>query len=446
MQSTFTTFIEEKKLIGPDDKVLLAVSGGVDSVLMCRLFSESKYPFAIAHCNFGLRGKESDGDEKFVRELAAELNVPFYVRKFETREEATKNHWSIQMAARELRYNWFAELCKEHRFQKIATAHHATDNAETMLMNLLRGTGPEGLRGISIINGNIIRPMMCFTKSQIEAYVNEQGFDYREDSSNLSEKYVRNKIRQRILPVIHEINPSFEKAILHTSEIMGATWNLLMEQVSLFRKTCIEEKRKGHFAVDISKMISYPQYQFLLYYILNEVGVGGELYKDILASQHSESGRMFYTSTHTILRDRDFLMVEPKPQDADGFYYEIEDLGTHEFHNGSLKIEKLKRSEVRMGDTQNIALLDTVSVVFPLILRNRQEGDSFTPLGMTGSKLLSDFFIDQKIPLTQKSKIPILLCEGKIIWVMGHRISHACKIDPKTEWVYRMKWEENKTG
>lgn len=436
----FNALSEVKRKQSEGSVWLLAVSGGIDSMVLLHLMVGAGFSVEVAHVNFKLRGKESDDDERFVVQHAEQMGIPCHIRHMETLEFAAQHRISTQMAARELRYAFFDELLQSGKYAGLATAHHATDNAETMLINLLRGKGLEGLSGIPAEKPMLWRPLIHFTRSQIEEYALDQKIAYREDSSNYSDKYIRNKIRHHVLPVFKEINPAFEQRFLNTSEILRDAVSVLQTQAQLLLKASIDSLEGVDIRLKINEIISFPQYPVILYYLLNRYGVNSAVYDDILLALDKTPGGIFYTHTHKIVRDRDHLVITPLEEVDRGFEFELSGPGHFETGIGLFRVEKLSREQVRMTDSKMVALLDADLCQFPIQVRNWETGDAFSPLGMTGTKLLSDFFTDEKVDATQRNKVPILISEGQIIWVGGMRISHQHKISGKTQTVFRITW------
>lgn len=440
MLDRLVAFIKQHQLLENRKRILLAVSGGVDSMVMLHLFSQLEVEIAVAHVNFSLRGKESDADQLLVEQCANNLGVHFYTKNVETKAYAKEHKLSTQLAAREIRYQWFFDLLKTENIDVLATAHHATDQTETVLINLIRGSGIEGLKGIPLNQPKIIRPLLGFSRDEIENYAMDNSIAYREDQSNLSDKYVRNKIRHHVLPVFEEINPSYHKNILQTTEILGGISKVLQSEVDKLVEIYLKAHSSSYFVLNCKDLMGYPHYDVLLYYLLNKFGVNRFVYHDILKAMDKESGLTFETPEFTITKDRDTLIIEKLDEDNKGFEFELSGFGTFDTEMGTFKVEKIPKENMRMTDAKTVALLDEKNCVFPLIVRNKKTGDSFVPLGMQGAKLLSDFFIDEKVPIPQKNKIPIVWSNNQIIWVAGKRISHLHKIGATTEYVLRIIW------
>jgi len=435
MLKEFEQYIQQNELCAKTDEILLAVSGGADSVALLHLFHKAGYSIALAHCNFNLRGKESDGDEDFVRALAAKYSIESHFISFDTDKHAKENKQSIEMAARELRYNWFNDLCKEHTYTKIATGHHLNDSIETFFINLTRGTGIIGITGIKPVNDELIRPMLFSTRTQIEEYIKSENIDFRTDSSNESDKYVRNIVRNQIIPAFKKINPSFESTMASNLEHFTQAASIFNEQVNITKHEILLEEG-GQIKISISKLLSQAQPETILHEIISEFGFSDDTLKKILQALEGDSGRTFYSATHQLLVDREFVLIEK--QKEEGRIYQISNI--EGFSNLPIKVvvKEYIRTEFELQKDDSIASLDANKLVFPLILRLWSIGDSFYPLGMSSKKKLSDFFIDQKIDRFQKDKTWILESEGKIVWVVGLRIDNRYKVRKYTEQILQI--------
>jgi len=440
MLKSLTTYIQKEKLFSSSEKILLTVSGGMDSALMCELFHKAKLKFGIAHCNFQLRRKESDEDALFVEALAEKHNVPFHSIKFKTTAFAKKNKLSIQVAARELRYQWFEEIRNQYNYNYIATAHHLDDSIETFFINLIRGTGIAGLHGILPKQGNIIRPLLFTTKKEIEAYTKKHKLNYREDSSNASDKYVRNKIRHHILPVLKELNTSFESSINKSIQHL--------REVELIYKNDVESKRikivkqeSNNFFISIPALKKLKPFPTYLYEFLKPFNFNASTVEEISTALDGESGKQFFSTTHRLIKDRKLLIVESLElgiKSKNGSKFQIKK--NQKNFNGN-RLELHFNSEPRTINyklkTQNsLAVLDFDTLNFPLEIRKWQIGDTFYPLGMKGKKKLSDFFIDKKLSIAQKENTWLLTSAGNIAWVIGQRIDDRFKITDKTRKIY----------
>ncbi|WP_166386722.1 tRNA lysidine(34) synthetase TilS [Polaribacter sp. 11A2H] len=399
-----------------DKKLLIAISGGVDSVVLTHLLSTLKFDISLAHCNFNLRPIECDIDEEFVKALGKKLNTEVFTIHFNTTQFAKENKQSTQIAARNLRYDWFNELIEKHQFDYILTAHHADDNLETFLINLTRGAGLDGLTGIPEINGNIVRPLLKFSREEILTFVKENNISWREDKSNASTKYIRNKIRHQILPVLKEINPSlletFEKTTAHLKESQQIIEDRINE---ISAETIATENNISK--IDISKIEKLSNPKAYLYQLLKDYNFTE--WNDVADLLSAQSGKQVISKTHTLLKDRNFLILTKKGLSAVETIFEI-DKDTVEITNPiHLKIEEVQEKSTENKQT---IYIDKQNLQFPLTLRKWQDGDFFYPSGMTGKKKLSKYFKDEKFSLLQKQNT-WLLCnnDNAIIWIVGYR-------------------------
>lgn len=432
-QKQLLEFIKSNALFNPSDKILLAVSGGKDSVAMAHLFFSLDFKFAIAHCNFNLRGKESKRDEDFVKSLAAKFKAPFHTTSCETQKFAEENKISIQMAARDLRYVYFDEIRTQFNYQKIAIAQHQNDAIETVLLNLIRGTGIAGLHGIKAQRESIIRPMLCFNSDDIANIVKENNLAFVEDSSNASNKYIRNKIRLDIIPEMKKINPSFvqtfTKNLYHFNELEQFL-NLEVEKL----KSNILVKTDAGFEIKIIDIQNLKPQNLLLFEILKSFNFNETIIKDIIEALNGISGKQFFSKTHSLIIDRENILIH-KITENNVAELTISE-GDNQFQFAGLDFKKtiLKTFPSSFKIDSNTIYIDADLLIYPLTLRFWKNGDSFKPFGMNGIKKLSDFFINQKINIQQKINIPILINgDGKIIWVCGLRSDDRFKVKPKTK-------------
>ena len=433
---TFLDYIRHQQLFTEDDKILLAVSGGKDSVLMTQLFAQSKYSFGIAHCNFQLRGDESEKDAVFVEKLAKELNVPFFKINFDTKEFATKEKISIQMSARDLRYDWLEKIRVAENYSFVAVAHHQTDSVETVLLNLVRGTGIAGLHGILPKRDHIVRPLLALTGEEVTQMIEEQGIAFREDESNKESKYARNRVRLEVLPAFKEINPTLEKTFSIASQRFLALEMFLNQQVATIRVKLFLEKEKGVFFVDISTLKAEGLDSFILYEIFRPFGFSEPILKDLLENlEQPESGKIFYSETHQLLINRHELIVreiQDKVEQA-VFIPELPTVFSWYGKSYSLILKDLAIDKVDFRKTMTV-VLDADKVIFPLEVRVWRAGDFFKPLGLNGTKKISDFLINQKIALDEKNRIPLLINSNQdILSVCVLRIDDRYKITAETK-------------
>lgn len=436
MLKAFTTYIENEQLFSKTDKILLAVSGGIDSVVICELFHKAGLKFGIAHCNFQLRKEDSNSDEEFVEALASKYNVRYHSAAFKTSSYAKKNKLSIQLAARQLRYHWFEEIRSEYKYNYIATAHHQDDSIETFFINLVRGTGISGLHGILPKQRKVIRPLLFTNKEEILLFAKKNKLNFREDSSNASDKYTRNKIRHHITPVLKELNPDFENTMANNIHRLKE-----MEQVY---KNGIESKRseivkigKDAITMSIQNLQKLSPLKSYLYEFLNPYHFNANTVEEIIQSLNKESGKQFFSSTHRLIKDRKSLLItgiEAKPGNKIKVPQEQESIEASDI---KLYFKTLKKTEnIKFKASNTIANIDFDKLSFPLEIRKWKQGDTFYPLGMKGKKKLSDFFIDKKLSIHQKENTWLLTSAGKIVWVIGLRIDDRFKITDTTRKIY----------
>ncbi len=433
-------FIEKHKLCAREDRILLTVSGGIDSMVMSDLMIRLGYKTAIAHCNFSLRGKESDGDETFVRSWAAKNDLPFYYTRFNTTTYAEERGISIQMAARDLRYQWFHSLQKEEGFDFIALGHNKNDLVETLLINLTRGTGIRGLTGIKPCNGEIIRPILFATREAIQNYAEHYGIKWREDSSNQTTKYTRNKIRHIIIPAFEEINPDFIQGIADTADRLSGIEEIFSHYMEeTHNKFLIQERNRQ--IIPIEKLQKTGAREAILYELLRPLGFSPGIIREILTTLNSTPGKQFFSPSHRLIKDRKHLIITPLPiEDASKRYY-IEMGQSRIAKPVEIHLKNYSRtSSFHIPSSRNIAILDREKITWPLILRRWQQGDFFMPLGMQDIKKLSDFFIDQKLSLDEKENTWLLTEGEQIVWILGMRIDDRYKVTDKTREILQIEW------
>lgn len=443
MQEKFLAYINEKELLQPGDRVLLALSGGLDSVVMAHLFKHSPYPFALAHVNFGLRGEASEEDARFAGRLAHTLQVPFYTKRLAAAEKAEAEGISIQMAARDLRYQWFEELCQQENFAAVATAHHLNDLAETLLLNLSRGTGLAGLKGFLPKRDRIIRPLLFARRQELETYARQQELSWREDSSNQSLKYRRNKIRHLVIPPLKELNPQLEHTLQDVSNRLGAAERLLAAMVEKLRRK-VQQQEEGHVVLAYPPILKKQEPQYLLTELLQPFGFrwqdAGQLLAGLQKATGTLSGKEYRSATHRLVVDRQRLVITALcsatllPPTLLTEEAQALRMGPWQFTT-----RRLPAAGYRFSADPGIAALDADSLQFPLLLRPVQAGDRFQPLGMQGKKKLSDFMIDQKIAVNLKDEVLVLVSAGEIVWVAGHRIDERFKIRKQTQEIFEIR-------
>ncbi|MBI5541047.1 MAG: tRNA lysidine(34) synthetase TilS [Bacteroidia bacterium] len=439
MKEQFLQFVTKKNLFNSNDKILVAVSGGIDSCVLIYLLHELNFKCVIAHCNFSLRDAESDKDENLVRQLANNYYYEFETKKFETLIFAEEKGISIQMAARELRYNYFEELRKKHNCKVIATAHHADDNVETLFINLLRGTGLKGLSGIPVKTEKIVRPLLFATRAEIDSFARENNIKWREDASNQSVKYMRNKIRHNLLPLIEDIKPGFSKLITRNIEHFSETEILLKELL----KEKIEKtvsKTEDKTLINISELLNSESGKTILYEIIAPYGFNPKQISKIWSTMDGEAGKVFYSKNFCLNKDRDKIIISPIHKNNILRKYYIDEIQDWISEPIEISISHFEwECNKEISKDKSIIMLDAEKIEFPLIIRRWAHGDFFKPFGMDGFKKLSDFFIDNKISKTDKDNIWILESANKIVWVIGLRLDDRFKISEKTKSVIKLQ-------
>ena len=402
-------FLEGKKL-------LIAISGGLDSVVLAQLFHSLNFDISFAHCNFNLRNLESDKDEAFVKNLGKKFGIETFTTSFNTDEFAVKNKISTQIAARELRYHWFQELVIQHSFDFVLTAHHADDNLETFLINLSRGTGLEGFTGIPMINKNILRPLLIFSRDEIEQFAKENAIEWREDQSNASTKYVRNKIRHQIIPILKEINPTILNSFQKTIDNLKGSQQIINDTIAQIKKKVILVDKGGVIKLVISELLKLPNHKAYLFELLKPYNFTA--WNDVESLLSAQSGKQIFSKTHRLLKDRSFLLLtelSSKRKVAEILITK----GTKEILEPiHLTFESAPKTE---SLDKNTIFLDSEKLTFPLTLRKWQKGDFFYPIGMQGKKKLSKFFKDEKYSLIDKECTWLLCSKNQIIWIVGKR-------------------------
>lgn len=441
MRDTVRAYIEKYQLLEESCPVLVGLSGGADSIALLTLLVKLGYSCIAAHCNFHLRGEESMRDERFAEEYAKTLQVPFLKTDFDTEQYAAANHLSIEMAARELRYNWFEEKRSETGAQAIAVAHHRDDSVETVLMNLVRGTGIRGMSGIRPKNGYVVRPLLCVTRKEITAWLDARNISYVTDSTNLSDAYTRNFIRLRVLPLLEEINPSVRTAIARTADHLSAAEAVYMHVVEQAKAEVLDEGNR----ISIPALMHYPSPDAILYELLKAYNFSRTVSEDIYAALEGEPGKQFFSPTHRLVKDRDYLLlssIETKPEQT----YVLS--GNEEKWVGpvELSFNKVVISEnFHIRKDKNIAYFDYDKLAFPLTLRIWKDGDWFIPFGMKGRKKLSDYFSDRKFSRFEKERVWLLCSGNDIIWIVGERPDNRYSIGSATKCALIVNFFSTKT-
>jgi tRNA(Ile)-lysidine synthase len=421
--------------------LLLAVSGGLDSVVLTDLVSKAGFNFTIVHCNFQLRGAESERDEQFVQELAKKYNKEIFVQKFNTAEYAEQNKVSIQVAARELRYTWFSELINSKfkiQNSKVLTAHHADDNIETVLMNFFRGTGIKGLHGILPTQDYILRPLLFAKRIEIETYVKDNQLSWVEDSSNDSDKYSRNFFRHQIIPLVKKIFPNTEDNLLANIERWKEVEEIYNQSIAQTKAILIEQKG-NEFYIPVLKLVKQKPLATIVYEIIKDFGFTALQVNDVVQLLQATNGKFVASLTHRIIRNRNWLIVAPViATEAIHILIEKPNSST-QFIGGTLKVETLENIST-IPDDVNLVQLDIAKIQFPLILRKWKVGDYFYPLGMEKKKKISRFLIDKKLSTTQKENIWLIESNNKIIWIVGQRIDNRFKVLPSTKAILQLSF------
>jgi len=436
----FIQFNKKQHLFQPKDKLLLAVSGGIDSVVLCALCKEAGNNFAIAHCNFKLRGADSDSDEKFVQQLAETYKVPFYVTSFDTATIAATKKKSIEEAARDLRYEWFAAIAKEHTFQFILTAHHADDTIETVTMNFFRGTGIKGLRGILPKHGNIVRPLLFARRTELEAFVQTKNLAFVTDHTNAENDYTRNYFRNEILPLVSKSFPQAKDNILKNIQRFTETEILYQQAIDIHIKKLIAHKG-NEVHIPVLKLLKVIPLATVMYEIIKEYGFTAHQADEALLLLQRETGKYVSSATHRIIKNRQWLIIAPVLNtEAQNILVEEKDASII-FEAGELQLEM--RDAITFEPIANnlVATLDAAEITFPLLLRKWKMGDYFYPLGMKKKKKLNRFLNDIKLSLTQKENTWVLEMDKKIIWVVGLRIDDRFKVAPSTKNILTISYQ-----
>jgi tRNA(Ile)-lysidine synthase len=439
--SHFTAFFPSP----PAGRLLLAVSGGVDSVVLCELAFRSGLPFVIAHCHFGLRGAESDRDAAFVQALAAKYGVEYFEKKFDTTAYAAARQCSVQVAAREMRYDWFDALLatRELSLTCLLTAHHADDNIETVLMHFFRGTGIAGMRGMLPVQGKLLRPLLALRKADLLAFATAEGLSFVEDSSNASEKYTRNYFRHTLIPGVQAIFPQAEENILQNIARFRDVEIIYRQHILQLQKKLLQAKG-SEWQLPVLLLQKTPALNAVLYEIMKPFGFQASQLPDLLHLLEAESGKYVASATHRVLKNRNWLIVSPVTV-TDNRHFLLEAGDTElVIPEGKLVVQKIfvapgKTFRDYVSDDPHVLMMDARFLQFPLLLRRWKTGDYFYPLGMNKKKKLSRFFIDQKLAVSEKEKIWVLEMHRKIVWIVGHRMDDRFKLTAATREIFCLR-------
>lgn len=443
MISKIQTYITNHNLANSGTSILVACSGGVDSMVLVDVLLKLNHNISIAHCNFQLRGKESDEDELFLHDFAMKYNIPFYTIKFDTKGYKQNKDVSTQMAARELRYNWFEQIRKENHYHSIAVAHHLDDQLETVLLNITKGTGIRGLTGMQPKNGYIIRPLLEISKQKILDYAKENNVAFREDSSNASDDYQRNLIRHQVVPQLQKINPSLHNSMIDFIDRMNDYETLTNQQIEVIKKKCYSEKN-GIAEIKMGFIKAHKAGQTILFHLLKDFGYNSDVVQNIFDVK--ETGKQFFSETHRVVTDRKSLFIVPKNVERENYLSFVQLPNQIVFNNYKIQCSIVAVQELNIKPSNRYAYFDADKIEFPLLIRYYKEGDYFYPFGMSkpktpgkvGKKKLSKYFKDEKFSLLEKENTAVLFSGEKLIWLVGYRIDDRFKVTDKTMTVLKM--------
>ena len=443
MINKIQTYIQHHNLANSGTSILVACSGGVDSMVLVDVLLKLNYNISIAHCNFQLRSKESDADEKFLHDFAVKHTIPFYTVKFDTKEYKKDKDVSTQMAARELRYNWFEQIRKENHYHSIAVAHHLDDQLETILLNMTKGTGIKGLTGMQPKNGYIIRPLLEISKQEILLYAKENNIQYREDSSNATDDYQRNLIRHQVVPQLEKINPSLHNLMIDFIDRMNDYETLTNQQIEVMKKKCYSEKN-GIAEIKMGFIKAHKAGHTILFHLLRDFGFNSDVVQNIFDVK--ETGKQFFSETHRVVTDRKSLFIVPKNVERENYLSFVQLPNQIIFNNYKIQCSIAAVQELNIKPSNRYAYFDADKIEFPLLIRYYKEGDYFYPFGMSkpktpgkiGKKKLSKYFKDEKFSLLDKENTAVLFSGEKLIWLVGHRIDDRFKVTEKTKTVLKM--------
>lgn len=441
LQKVRTTITENQLFSIEHDTILVGVSGGVDSISLIQALIDLKCSVAIAHCNFNLRGDESDGDQAFVENFAKKHSIPIHIRSFNTIDYANERKVSIEMAARDLRYEWFNTLCTLHEYSNIAIAHNQNDSIETFFINLMRASGLKGLSGIPIKNGKIVRPFSTISRAEIEEFAHLSNLSYRIDSSNLTNDYVRNKIRNIILPELQKISSNSLNSISESIDFLRESYSIYNQAIDNVRSKVCCETESG-FYIDEKKLLTHVNAKTILFEIMHPFGFNTDVISQMMQAFSSQSGKKFESATHTAIHDRDKLFVTKITKKKQLKVSIFQTDTTIALNDLNLTICCFDIKDFSLQRDASVAALDVQKLQFPLMLRYWQQGDSFIPFGMKGRKKVSDFLTDIKVPLHKKDTVLVLESAGEIVWVVGYRISDSFAVTNSTQNVYVVRIAE----
>ena len=430
-------FIKDNLMLSDYSSIVVGLSGGADSVALLHILHSLDYNCIAAHCNFHLRGEESDRDEQFASEFSASLGIPFHKIDFDTISYAQNNKISIEMAARDLRYQWFETLREKENANTIAVAHHKDDNIETLLLNLVRGTGLKGLTGIKPVNGKIIRPLLCLSKEEITEYISENKLDYVVDSSNKEDFFTRNKIRLQIIPLLRTINPSLSDSLTQTMENLIEAEKIYNHEINKAISECFDKEKS---TINIPLLTSHPSPEAILYEILKDYGFGRDIVLNITESIHSQPGKEFFSEKYRLIKDRETFILSTINKDVKQTSFLIDKTTTKLEEPVKIDFSSISSlPDISFSKEKNIAYFDEDKLSFPLTLRKWEKGDRFMPFGMKNTKKLSDYFSDRKFSLADKENTWVLCSGNAICWLVGERSDERFKVDYSTKKIWLAK-------
>ncbi|MCL1943353.1 MAG: tRNA lysidine(34) synthetase TilS [Candidatus Azobacteroides sp.] len=427
-------YIEDNHLLTDSAKVIVGVSGGADSVALLDMLCRLGYRCVVCHCNFRLRGNESVRDELFVQTMASVYALPYYKTDFDTEEFAGCNKISVEMAARELRYDWFETMRVQLKADAVAVAHHRDDSVETVLLNLARGTGIRGLTGIRPKNGKVIRPLLCLTRNDILTYVDERELTFMTDSTNKDVIYIRNFIRREIIPLFEQINPEFRESVLRTIDYLSGTESFYRQMIEQYKQKVIQQ-HENQVRISIAGISASASPITLLFEILSLYGFNSSDVSDVYESLNGISGKEFFSKSHRLVKDREYLILtENQTSTENDLSFPVPENTTELENPIALRFSVIEKNEAFvLLKSKTIACFDADMIKFPLMLRHWKSGDCFVPFGMTGKKKLSDYFSDRKFSLIDKENIWLLCSGNNIIWIVGERIDNRFRINDQTK-------------
>ena len=443
MYHQFRKYIEDNQLFTQDDSLLLGISGGVDSTVLLHLIDNSGYKFSIAHCNFNLRGSESDADQQFVEQMALEYGINCHVVSFDTIKIAAEKGISIEMAARQLRYNWFDQLCSQNDYTAIVVGHHLDDVLETFMLNLSRGTGIRGLSGIKPKVGRVVRPLLFASRNNIIEYAKKNNIEYRHDSSNDDVAFKRNKVRHQIIPLFEELNSAFKRRLNDTISYLSDTETIFVDRIEKIKNELIIAEGQL-LKISLSALKDLHPRKILMYELLRDYGLKSDMVDELILAIEQPEGQIFYSSSHRLVVDRYNLLINKiSDQSSNGIFY-IENGQERTDDPLEMTISLIDfSSDFKIPNSPNFAVLDFDKLSFPLMIRRWRTGEYFKPLGMNGFKKLSDFFIDQKMSIPEKENTWILVSDNKVVWIIGKRIDDRFKLTTNTKKVLQIKLGSN---